>query len=377
MKWNWQSPEWPNFKWDQQALQANELVFLEGVGTVVGSTRHLSLADQQMLSIELMSTEALDTSEIEGEFLNRDSVQSSIRRALGLSVTHDKKSKPSEIGIADMMVNLYRTWSEPLTESVLFNWHAMLMQGRQDLECVGLFRDHVEAMQIVSGPDYARKIHFEAPPSSRVSNEMKIFLEWFEETSMTGKNPLPALTRAGIAHLWFECIHPFEDGNGRLGRAIAEKVLSQRFRDNPCMTSLAKILLKRRKAYYAALNSASHAIEITEWLLWFSTIAIEAQQHTLAYINFIIHKASLLNRLHGQLNARQEKVLLRMLKEGPDGFTGGLSAANYISLTGATTATTTRDLNDLVIMNALNRVGERKATRYFLAFDKRATMNFS
>ena len=132
------------------------------------------------------------------------------------------------------------------------------------------------------------------------------------------------------------------------------------------MTMLAKVLLKRRKAYYAALNAASKSMEITEWLLWFAAVAIEAQRSTLIQIDFTIDKARLLDRVRGQLNARQEKVLLRMLQAGPEGFEGGLSAANYISITGATTATTTRDLYDLVERGVLDKVGARKATRYFL-----------
>ena len=366
MKWNWQYPEWPNFRWDPTQLQVAEASFVEGVGTVVGASRYLRDEDRQALSIELMSIEALDTSEIEGEYLNRDSVQSSIQQALGLAVDERRKPSLAEVGIAQMMVNLYYTWLDPLTESALFDWHRMIMRGRRDLTQVGSYREHVEAMQIVSGPDYARKVHFEAPSSAQVPAEMAVFLKWFADTAPGGVNPLPTLTRAGIAHLWFESIHPVEDGNGRIGRAIAEKILSQRFHQNPCITALAKVLLKRRKAYYGALKAASNSLDISEWLAWFAAIVLEAQQHTLMYIDFIVHKAELLNRVRDQLNARQEKVLLRMLREGPAGFTGGLSAANYKSMTGATTATTTRDLNNLVTMGVLDRVGERKATRYFL-----------
>jgi Fic family protein len=370
MKWNWQFPDWPNFKWDKEKLQPAEQSFIESMSFLKGSVHHLNMENRQTFLIELMSAEALDTSEIEGEFLNRDGVQSSIRRALGLAVEQQKQVKPGEIGVAEMMVNLYQTWSKPLTENVLFHWHQLLMQGRQNLDRIGEYRDHIEAMQIVSGPDYARKIHFEAPPSARVSVEMNSFLQWFDNTSATGAMPLPTLTRAGIAHLWFESIHPFEDGNGRVGRAIAEKVLSQRFSDNPCVTSLSKVLLKHRKSYYAALNAASTSLDITDWLLWFSNSVLEAQNYTQMHINFIIQKATFLDYIRGKLNARQDKVLYRMLKEGPDGFIGGLSAANYMSITGASTATTTRDLSELVDMKILTRAGERKATRYFLNLTK-------
>lgn len=365
MAWNWQLTNWPNFRWDAEKLQAAEVSFRENLGFVMGATSHLSAENKEALLVEFMSVEALETSEIEGEFLNRDSVQSSIRRALGLAVEYGKPAKFSEIGVAEMMVNLYRTSDAPLTETVLFHWHHLLMQGRQGIK-IGAYRDHAEAMQIVSGPDYARKIHFEAPPSMQVSSEMNIFLEWLAKTAPTGEAPLPTLTRAGIAHLWFESIHPFEDGNGRIGRAIAEKILSQRLSGTPCITNLSKILLKRRKAYYENLNAASKTLDITDWLRWFSLMVIEAQSYVQTYVHFIAEKSAFLEFIRGKLNLRQEKVVYRMLREGPDGFVGGLSAANYIILTGTTTATTTRDLKELVDLKVLERVGEKKATRYYL-----------
>ena len=365
--WNWQSKAWPNFQWDSEKLLRAENLFVECAGVVAGASKHMLSADQQLLSVELMSTEALDTSEIEGEYLNRDSVQSSICRELGLK-TDRRAATPAEAGIAEMMVNLYKTLSEPLTESTLFEWHQMLMNGRRDLNEIGAYRTHAEVMQIVSGPDYDRKVHYEAPPSAQVPEEMAVYLAWFKETSPGGSSPLPVLTRAAIAHLWFESIHPFEDGNGRIGRAVAEKALAQGF-SSPIMTVLAKILLKRCKEYYASLNIASKTLEITDWILWFAAAAIEAQRNTLSYIDFIINKTKLIDRVRHQLNVRQEKALLKMFREGPTGFQGGMSAANYMRLTGATTASTTRDLRDLVEKGAFTRIGERKSTRYFLAMD--------
>lgn len=365
--WNWQTKGWPNFQWESEKLLRAENMFIEGAGVVAGALRHMLLDDQQLLSVELISAEALDTSEIEGEYLNRDSVHSSIRRELGLK-TDKHGVAPAEAGVAEMMVNLYKTLPDPLDEFTLFEWHKMLMNGRRDLDEIGSYRRHVEPMQIVSGPDYARKIHYEAPPSAQVAKEMAYCLEWFSATSPGSTSALPALTRAAIVHLWFESIHPFEDGNGRIGRAIAEKALAQGF-GSPIMTVLAKILLKRRKEYYSLLNAASKSLEITDWILWFATAAIEAQRNTLTYIDFIINKTKLIDSVRNKLNARQEKALLRMFREGPDGFKGGLSAANYMQVTGATSASTTRDLHDLVEKGALRRVGERKSTRYFLAMD--------
>lgn len=368
MKWNWQLESWPNFTWDSDKLVVYEQSFTENAGIIIGSSQHISQEGKQNLFIDLMCTDALDSSEIEGEHLNRDSVQSSIKKELGLSAEAPRASL-AERGIAKMMVNLYQTISSPLTHQVLFEWHQFLMGNSHHLEDVGQYRSHEEAMQIVSGPDYDRKTHFEAPPSKCVPAEMEQFINWFERSSPAGSASLPTLTRAGIAHLWFESIHPFEDGNGRIGRAIAEKALSQGF-SKPVMTVLAKILLKKRKEYYQQLGLASKTLDLTSWLLWFANIALEAQQSTYMYIDFIIKKSVILREAEGKINPRQEKVLLRLFHAGPEGFVGGLSAKNYMSITGATIATTTRDLNDLVKKNILKRTGELKATRYFLNLDK-------
>ncbi len=368
MSWNWQLENWPKFTWDSDKLVMLEQSFTENAGIIIGSSQHISQEGKQNLFMDLMCTDALDSSEIEGEHLNRDSVQSSIKKELGLS-TQAPGASLAERGIAKMMVNLYQTISSPLTHQSLFEWHQFLMGASQHLEHIGQYRKHEEAMQIVSGPDYDRKIHFEAPPSTRVPAEMNQFINWFEGSSLTGSAPLPTLTRAGIAHLWFESIHPFEDGNGRIGRAIAEKALSQAF-SKPVMTVLAKILLKKRKEYYQQLGLASKTLDLTSWLIWFANIALEAQQSTYLYIDFIIKKSVILREAEGKINPRQEKVLLRLFQAGPDGFLGGLSAKNYMSITGAPIATTTRDLNDLVKKNILKRTGELKATRYFLNLDK-------
>lgn len=360
MTWNWKKTDWPNFRWDSEKMARCEKLFVENAGVVIGASRHLSDEDRQTVTIELMSLDAVGTSAIEGEYLDRDSIQSSIRRALGLQVSR-VQSTPAESGVAEMMVSLYRDTHKPLTESLLFEWHRMVMHGRRDLQHIGIYRTHDEAMQIVSGPDYDRKVHFEAPPSKQVPKEMKVFFNGLQKMS----NNLGAVTRAGIAHLWFESIHPFEDGNGRIGRAIAEKILSGSL-SAPVFTILSKTLLAHKKAYYAALSSASKQLDVMDWLLWFGRIVIEAQQNTLAYIEFVIQKAKLLDRVRGQLNSRQEKVILRLFQAGPEGFIGGLSAEKYRRITNATAPTTTRDLHDLVEKNVLRREGRRKSTRYFL-----------
>ncbi len=302
------------------------------------------------------------TSEIEGEILNRDSVQSSIRRQLGLASDH-RKVKPAEQGIGETMVDLFRSHAAPLSHDMLFAWHRMVTAGHPELRDVGRYHTHAEPMQVVSGKVWDPKVHFEAPPSAQVRAEMDGFIDWFNRTAPGGAEPLPALTRAGIAHLYFVSIHPFEDGNGRIGRAVAEKVLAQSL-GQPSLTAIAATILARKADYYRALEAANKGIEVTDWLGWFAGIGIEAQRRTIAQVEFLIDKAKLLDRVRDRLNPRQMAVLLRMLREGPEGFKGGLSAGNYVAIAKTSAATATRDLNEMMELGVLTRTGERRGTRY-------------
>jgi Fic family protein len=364
MTWNWQQPDWPNFSYDKSLLDDFEKQLLLGAGFAFGAFKHLNEEDKQQLTVELISNEALKTSEIEGEYLDRDSLQSSIRRQFGL-IDDNRKISPAEQGIAEMMVDVYRGFEAPLSHTMLFEWHKMLTNGRRDLIDIGRYRTHSEPMQIVSGAIYAPKVHFEAPPSSQMMPEMERFIDWFNATASGGKTPLPALLRAAIAHLYFVSIHPFEDGNGRIGRAIAEKALAQCL-GQPTLIAIAYTIERNKKAYYSALEQANKQNEITAWLIYFAETIINAQSYTATWIDFLIKKAKFYDRLRGQMNPRQEKALARMFREGPDGFVGGLSAEKYIGITGAPRATATRDLQDLVSKEALIRHGERKHTRYLL-----------
>ena len=368
MRWNWQHKDWPNFSYDKEKLDVFEARFLHQSGLFFGAYKHIKDDDMQLLTIDLISDEALQTSEIEGEYLNRDSLQSSIRRQFGLT-TESRRVPPAEQGIAEMMVNLYQHFAKPLTDEVLFTWHKMLSTGRRDLADIGRYRTHSDPMQVISGPIHKPNIHFEAPPSDRMANEMKQFIEWFNATAPDGKTPFPALTRASMAHLYFVSIHPFEDGNGRIGRAISEKSMAQNI-GQPTLIALSRTIQDNKKAYYDMLERSNKQNEITEWLTYFSETILQAQKNTEKHVDFLIEKTKLFDRLRGHLNKRQEKAILRMFREGPNGFIGGLSAENYISMTNASRATATRDLQGLVEHAALRRTGERKGTRYWLNIDR-------
>lgn len=365
MRWNWQQPDWPAFRYDATQLRSLEDQFLKVAGIAVGVIAHLDDENRQSLTIELIAQEAVDSSAIEGEVLDRASVQSSVAKQLGIKADQ-RRANAAEAGAAELMANLFRSYREPLSDVMLHQWHAMLMNGRRDLTDVGRYRAHADPMQIVSGSLHAPKVHFEVPPSEAVPAEMAAFIRWFNDSSPDGPSPVSVLARAGIAHLWFETIHPFEDGNGRLGRAVSEKALAQ-WLDAPAITALAETIQRHRSDYYTELQQASQSNQIDRWLEWFARTALAAQRRTLDRVHFLIAQTKLLDRLRGHINERQERALLRMFAEGPDGFKGGLSAANYRTITGAASATTTRDLAALVELKALRKEGELKHTRYYLA----------
>ena len=364
MTWNWQQADWPHFSYDRQALEPLESEFLLRSGEFLGVFRHVGPDESEQIRIDLISEEALKTSAIEGEVLDRASVQSSLRQELGLG-GGARRVAPAERGIAEMMADVYLHFADPLSHATLFDWHRMVMAGERRIEAIGEYRRHADAMQIVSNRLDRPKVHFEAPPSPQVKSEMDAFTAWFNATSPKGKTPLPPLARAGIAHLYFESIHPFEDGNGRIGRALCEKALAQSL-GQPSLIALAHTIERRRKAYYDGLEAANKSNEVTDWLLYFGGAILDAQRVTLARVEFSLAKAKFYERFRGQFNERQEKAVARMFREGVDGFKGGLSAENYIAITGASRATATRDLADLVAKGALTRTGERRYARYGL-----------
>ncbi|MBA8667893.1 Fic family protein [Holosporaceae bacterium 'Namur'] len=372
MIWNWQQEDWPNFKYDKSVLEESENNFLKNSGILIGAFKHLSENNKKKLTIEIIGNEALKTSEIEGEYLNRNSIQSSIRRQFGLQ-TDNHAITPAEQGITELMMNLYESFDKPLDDEQLFSWHRMITKGRNDLKDVGRYRTHNEPVQVISGAFHRPNIHFEAPPSKDMKKEMKYFIKWFNDTAPEGKDKLPILTRAAIAHLYFVSIHPFEDGNGRIARAISEKALAQNI-GKPTLIALSHVIAKQKKIYYDELERANKHNEITAWILYFAQTVLEAQSYTQIQIEFMINKTKFYDRFKDKFNDRQSKVIKRIFQEGSQGFQGGLSAENYLSITKTTRTTATRDLHDLVEKGALTRRGERKHTRYYLNVK---SLNFS
>lgn len=361
MRYNWKQKDWPNFQYQTTDIEDSLFDFAQRTGRISGVLEGLSETEQTEAMINLMVSEAIKTSEIEGEYLSRNDVMSSIRRNIGLNPdlppTKDKRAE----GVAELMLAVRNVFSKPLTSQMLYDWHAMLMKGNSQIQ-IGQWRTHEEPMQIISGTMGREILHFEAPPSKRVPAEMDSFMNWFNQAQDTIKKPI---IRAAVAHLYFESIHPFEDGNGRIGRAIAEKALSQSI-GRPVLFSLSKSIERDKKAYYEALQKAQRSNEITDWINYFVQTVLDAQIDAEKEIEFTLKKAKFFDQHKDGLNDRQQKAVRRMLEEGYKGFEGGMNARKYISLAKTSKATATRDLQDLVGKGIFKPIGGGRSTRYEL-----------
>ncbi|MDE3253678.1 MAG: Fic family protein [Bacteroidota bacterium] len=355
-RYNWQQEDWPHFTFSLETVEDSLLLFAEKLGRVSGILAGLPEEIQQNVVIDSLLSEAMKTSEIEGEYPNRKDVLSSIRKNLGLQDSPVHLKDKSAAGLGELMTDVRSTYTKPLTEEKLFAWHKMLLGENKKL-VAGQWRTHKEPMLVISGTIGKEKVHYEAPPSSKVSKEMKRFIQWFNDTAPDGKHELKkAPIRAAIAHLYFESIHPFEDGNGRIGRAIAEKALAQTM-GRPIVLSLSKTIEANKNSYYASLENAQRSNEITPWIEYFVQTVLTAQSEVEIQIEFILKKTQFFDRFHEQLNDRQMVVVRRMLEEGTKGFEGGMNAKKYMGLTGTSKATATRDLQHLLEIGAFVLAG--------------------
>ena len=377
MEYNWQRPDWPNFVYDLSNLQDTLLVVAEKTGVLRGMELGLPERIKTDTVIDMIVTEAIKNSEIEGEFLSRQDVMSSIRNNLGLNSVPERVTDARASGISELMVKMRNSINEPLSDETLFAWHKMLMAGSRHEE-IGCWRTHSEPMQVVSGAVHKPQIHFEAPSSNDVPKEMKRFIRWFNDTA-PGKNQelRPPSIRSAIVHLYFESIHPFVDGNGRIGRILSEKALFQSI-GSPVLLSLSNAIESKRSDYYNALKTAQRSNEITDWVRYFVTTLLHAQIDAEKLIDFTLSKAHFFDQFRQQLNERQSKVINRMFAEGPSGFQGGMSARKYTSITGASKATATRDLQQLHSVGILKKIGKGRSVRFeidLLSYKKKSGPN--
>ncbi|GGC37101.1 cell division protein Fic [Parapedobacter defluvii] len=366
MVYNWQLQGWPDFTYDVTEVQPSILAFAQETGEVNGLIQGLPDTLKQETLLQLMLSEAVKTSEIEGEYLSREDVMSSIRNNLGLNDTPVFVKDQRASGVAQLMVAVRKDFREPLTPDMLKAWHRLLFAGTTSRVNPGEWRQGDAPMQVISGAYGREIIHYEAPPSLRVPEEMERFVGWYNSATFSRHGQVPeAILKSAIAHLYFESIHPFEDGNGRIGRAIAEKALSQSL-GRPVMLSLSKTIEANKKAYYDALKEAQRGLDITAWMVYFASVILDAQRDAKAMVLFTLKKAQFCDRYKTQLDERQWKAINKMLDKGTEGFEGGMTAKKYMGITKVSKATATRDLQQLHEMGVLVQEGAGRSVRYQL-----------
>lgn len=362
----WQQPTWPQWTYDLEALTSVLAHARQQQGLVIGKAQAVGLASDYLTPVinQIWINEVIATAAIEGQQLNLDWVRSSVLRKLG--VADEGISSRSVDGLVDVMFDATEHFALQLDVDRLCRWQSALFptgtSGIHRIE-VGKFRTFSEPMQIVGGKIGKEKVYYQAPFSSTVPDEMTQFINWFNNSSN-----LDGIIRAAIAHVWFETIHPFEDGNGRIGRAIIDMALAQDAQYPLRLYSMSKQLRENRADYYHFLNEASNGnLDITSWIKWFITQFSAACQQSSLHIDTAIEKARFwATHADKAFNERQRKTLQKLLDAGDGGFLGGLTAEKYCKITGASKATATRDLADLLHKEALITQGQGKATKYYV-----------
>lgn len=367
MKYNWQDCTWPSFRYEIKHLEEKLRYYSELAGRGEGVVVAMRDSDQSEATLHSLIVEATHNAAIEGEVLQRADVRSSVINQLGMGATQPVHDKRAEAMVQALWV-MRESYRAPLSEDMLCNWQQRLMVLLPDA-ARGCWRHDGDPMRIVSGHADHERVHFEAPPAQRVPSEMRAFVRWFNDTAPGQPDALIyGPVRAGLAHVFFESIHPFHDGNGRVGRLISEKALLQDVRF-PALLSLSEAIERKRNAYSDALQHAQRRMDVTAWITFFVDLCIEAQERAQEMMRFVLHKSRFYDRYGDELNVRQHKVIERMFAAGPDGFAGGMSAKKYMHLTNTSKATATRDLQELRDRGAIRMVGEGRSTRYHLAYE--------
>ena len=368
MRWIWQQLGWPYFHYDKHGLEDREFEFRLNSERLAGRFDALPVASQENATIDLMLSEAIKTSAIEGEDLDRESVRSSLLSLIA-SDTLPENTDQKAAGAASLLVGVRKNWQTPLTHELLGKWQSMAVpEQRYSSLLRGAYRNDPSPMQIVSGPHGREKVHYEAPPATQLPDEMARLIDWYNRTSpINGDKSIPGIVRAGIAHLWFEVIHPFDDGNGRVGRAIADHALSQSL-GYPTTACLATAIEADKKTYYLQLEKASRGnLNVNTWLYYFSDVVIKAQEIAREEVDFVLAKTRFYEVYGDQLNDRQAKMVSRVFAEGRKGFEGGITTRKYEAITKCPNRTASRDLSDLVVKGIIMPLpGGGRTTRYEL-----------
>ncbi len=358
----WQNKDWPEFRWDSEALLCplDRLSRLHGL--LIGRMSMLGFYDKSRSSLSAMTDELINSSGIEGVQLNPDSVRSSIARRLGIEDDGMLVEDHYVNGLVDVMLDAIRNCHEPLSDNRLFDWHAALFPlGRSGMYkiTVANWRKGEDPMQVVSGAFGHEKVHYEAPASSGVPVEMSKLIEWCNTTDTS------PFVMAAVAHLWFVTIHPFDDGNGRIGRTLADMFLARLDEDSSRYYSMSAEINRNKKSYYDILERTQKGnLDITEWLLWFFSCLENAIRHASDSIEHTLRKAAYWDRFKTvEINERQRKVINRLW----DGFDGKLTSSKWAKICRCSQDTALRDINNLIAKGMIRNSGENgRSTNYLL-----------
>ena len=359
MAYNWQHPDWPDFRYDLEgALRQNEQ-YAAGLDALLERYDALPINDRQAAALERAVEEGYATASIEGEVYSRDALRSSLLNHAVLGTPAAPVIDRRANATAELLRVSLVDPTAPVTETALKYWHETLFRRLPYPGTAGTYRSGTQAMQIVGGSAYAPTVYFEAPPAREVPDMMETFVAGLA-------SDLPPSLHAAIAHVHFESIHPFSDGNGRIGRALIDYQLAAPF-GRRLPLSVSSAFLRHRSDYYAALRGSQSSLDITPFVAFFYKCLLAAVDDGRAAIEHLLRKRDYFRRFGDErLTPRQRKALLKMWDAGPAGFTGGMSTRKYVRITGASAATAQRDLTQLHAVGALVQEGRGRSTRYVL-----------
>ena len=360
-----QHPDWPSFQWDRAALAGPLAEVHHRQGRLLGRMESLGFTLQREAELTTLTLEVLKSSEIEGEMLDAAQVRSSLARRLGIETAGTVTAERDVEGVVEMMLDATQNYATPLSDERLFAWQAALFptgwSGMRRV-VVGAWRTDAQGpMQVVSGPVGREKVHYEAPAAQRLDGEMSAFLAWAND----GEDRTDLVLRAAIAHLWFVTIHPFDDGNGRIARAVADWALARSERSPQRFYSMSAQIRHERSDYYDILEKTQKGtLDVTPWMEWFLACLGRAFDRTDVTLGAVLRKARFWERhAHAQMNARQRDVINRML----DGFSGKLTTTKWAKLEGCSHDTALRDIQGLLAQGLLHKdPGGGRSTSYSL-----------
>jgi len=352
--WIWQQDKYPNFTYDKSKLEQLLLDIKYQQGLLNGIYTYINKDDISKTQIDVFTQEAIDTSAIEGEILNRDSVRSSISKKLGINAIEKDSSNLQTDGLIDILLDATINYNKDFTEDRLFGWHnALFPTGYSGMHKINVasYRGE-EDMEIISGPIGREKVHYVAPPRSYLEKEMQQFFTWINNNNDT------SIIKAGITHLWFVIIHPLDDGNGRCARALTDMIIAREANSSQKLYSMSNAIINDKKGYYEVLEKTTTGNgDITPWLEWFLQTLLNALKNAQHSISYILQKTSFWDKHRRTvLNERQIKVLNRLLDTGVGNFEGGINTRKYASLTKTSKPTASREIKDLVDKKCLLKI---------------------